>query len=137
MVACTPCDRARALCVFSKDSIKCAQCVRKGVACDGSFSAVDFDKLSEERDRLEAARTRAIEETASLNRRIENLKKIQGAMIAREARSLEALEREEEEQRAQQANVAPVLSFDQEFAALFGEPPGPDSGAGNTQVSQG
>jgi len=107
------------------------------VSCDGNFSGEDFDKLSEEKARLEAARTRAIAEAASLDRRIEALKKAQGKMIAREAAALEELEREEERQ-AQQANVALDSVFDeQQLAAFFGAPEGSDSGGGNSQVSQG
>jgi hypothetical protein len=82
--------------VFSGDSSKCSECTHKGVGCDGNFSKADFDKLSEEKDRLEAARTRAIVEAASLNKRIKALRKAQGRMITREARALEELEREEE-----------------------------------------
>jgi hypothetical protein len=98
MVACTPCARARTMCVFSGDSVKCSECTRKSVSYDGNFSEADFDKLSEEKAKLEAAQTRAIEELASLHKRIEALRKAQGAMIAREARALEELEREEERQ---------------------------------------
>jgi hypothetical protein len=75
MVACSPCARARTLYVFSGDSSKCSECTRKGVSCDGNFSEVDFDKLLEEKDRLEATRTRAIAEAASLNKRIKALRK--------------------------------------------------------------
>jgi hypothetical protein len=82
MVSCTPCARARTLCVFSGDSFKCSECTRKGVSCDGNFSEADFDKLLEEKDRLKAARTRVIMEAASLDKRIEALRKAQGAMIA-------------------------------------------------------
>jgi hypothetical protein len=35
----------------------------------------DFDKLSEEREKLEAARSRAIVKLASLDKRVETLKK--------------------------------------------------------------
>jgi hypothetical protein len=59
--------------MFSGDSSKCSKCIRKGVVCDGNFSEADFDKLSEEKDRLEAARTRAITEVASLDKRIKAL----------------------------------------------------------------
>jgi hypothetical protein len=75
MVSCTPCARARTLCVFSRDSSKCSECTRKGVSCDGNFSEADFDKLLEEKDQLEAARTRVIMEAASLNKRIKVLRK--------------------------------------------------------------
>jgi hypothetical protein len=73
MVSCTPCARARTLCVFSGDSSKCSEYTRKGVSCDGNFSKADFDKLLEEKDRLEAMWTRAIIEAASLNKRIKAL----------------------------------------------------------------
>jgi hypothetical protein len=73
IVACTFCARAYTLCVFSGDSFKCSECIRKGVSCDRNFSKADFDKLLEERDRLEAARTRAIAEAASLDKRIKVL----------------------------------------------------------------
>jgi hypothetical protein len=73
MVLCTLCAWARILCVFSGDLSKCSECTRKGVSCDGNFSEADFDKLSEEKDRLEATRTRAIAEAASLNKRIKAL----------------------------------------------------------------
>jgi hypothetical protein len=54
MVSCTPCARARTLYVFSRDSSKCSKCIYKGVVYDGNFFEADFDKLSEEKDRLEA-----------------------------------------------------------------------------------
>jgi hypothetical protein len=75
MVSCTLYARARTLYMFSGDSSKCSECTRKGVGCDRNFSEADFDKLSEEKDRLEAARTRAIAEAASLDRRIKALQK--------------------------------------------------------------
>jgi hypothetical protein len=75
IVACTLCACAWACCIFSSNSVKYSECTRKGVSCDGNFVEADFDKLSKEKARLEAARTRAIEETASLNRRIKALYK--------------------------------------------------------------
>jgi hypothetical protein len=51
----TPYARARTRCIFSSDSAKCSKCTWKGVSCDGNFVEVDFDKLSEEREKLEAA----------------------------------------------------------------------------------
>jgi hypothetical protein len=73
IVSYTPCARARTLCVFFRDSSKCSEYIRKGVSCDGNFSKADFNKLLEEKDRLEATRTRAIIEVASLNKRIKAL----------------------------------------------------------------
>jgi hypothetical protein len=55
MVLCTSYARTRTLYVFSRDSIKCSECIYKRVACDGNFSKADFDKLLEEKDRLKAA----------------------------------------------------------------------------------
>jgi hypothetical protein len=86
------------MCVFSGDSAKCSECTWKSVSCDGNFSEADFDKLSKEKAKLEAAQTQAIKELASLHKRIETLQKAQGAMIIREAQTLEELEREEERQ---------------------------------------
>jgi hypothetical protein len=36
------------LCVFSDSSTQCADYVRRGVRCDGNFSADDFDYLTAE-----------------------------------------------------------------------------------------
>jgi hypothetical protein len=73
IVSCTLYTRARTLYIFSKDFSKCAECTRKGVTYDGNFSKADFDKLLEEKDRLEATRTRAIVEIVSLDKRIKVL----------------------------------------------------------------
>jgi hypothetical protein len=73
IVSCTPCARARTLYVFSRDSSKCSECTCKGVSYDGNFSKADFDKLLKKKDHLEAARTRAITEVASLNKCIKAL----------------------------------------------------------------
>jgi hypothetical protein len=67
--------RARTLYVFSRDSSKYSKCTHKRVVYDGNFSKVDFNKLLEEKDCLEVARTRAIAKTTSLNKRIKALRK--------------------------------------------------------------
>jgi hypothetical protein len=36
------------LCVFSDSLTRCAECVRRGVRCDGNFSVDDFDCLTVE-----------------------------------------------------------------------------------------
>jgi hypothetical protein len=140
MVACSACAVSRTLCLFAPHSLKCSECVHKNVSYDGSFSEADYDKLSEEQSKLEAARSKATAEilwlaaeSASLDRRVEALKKAKGEMISREARALEELEREE--QRARQANEAlPEFVFDeQQLAALLGSPS--DSFGGNPQGS--
>jgi hypothetical protein len=39
---------SRSLYLFSPHSIKCADCVRRGVRYNGNFSADDFDRLTAE-----------------------------------------------------------------------------------------
>jgi hypothetical protein len=73
MVTCTLCARACIIYVFSGDSVKCSECTRKSVSCDRNFSEADFNKLSEEKAKLEAAQTQAIKELASLHKRIKAL----------------------------------------------------------------
>jgi hypothetical protein len=48
IVACSAYARAQVLCYFAPHSSKCSKCTCKGVSCDGSFSAADYNKLSEE-----------------------------------------------------------------------------------------
>ena len=76
-----------------------------------NFSEVDFDKLSKKKTRFKTARTRTIEETASLNRRIETSKKAQDVMIARESRTLKELERKK--RSAQQFNTTESIVLDE------------------------
>ena len=126
------------LCMFSVASIKCSECVRRGVRCDGNFSSDDFDRLTAEQQKLEQARQAALEraakdtaEAVTLGRRIEALRKAKGKMIERESRSLNELDREKEQQ-AQQANAALEVGFDeQQLAAFFRAPEGPGSGDSN------
>jgi hypothetical protein len=73
IISCTPCARARTLYIFSRDSSKYSKYTYKEVVYDGNFSKADFDKLSEEKNYLEAARTRAIMEVASLDKHIKTL----------------------------------------------------------------
>jgi hypothetical protein len=73
IVLCTPCARARTLYVFSRNSSKCSKCTYKRVVYDGNFSKADFDKLLEEKDRLEATRTYAITKAVGLDKRIKAL----------------------------------------------------------------
>jgi chaperonin GroEL (HSP60 family) len=73
IVSCTSCTRVRTLYIFSRDSSKCSKCTRKRVVYDRNFSKADFDKFSEEKDRLEATRTHIIIKVASLDKRIKVL----------------------------------------------------------------
>jgi hypothetical protein len=70
IVLCTLYARVYILYIFSRDSSKCSKCTRKRVAYNGNFSKTDFDKLLEEKNRLEAARTYIIIEVVSLDKRI-------------------------------------------------------------------
>jgi hypothetical protein len=99
IVACSACARAQVLYVFSLSSSKCAECTRKRVLCDRSFSKADYNKLSKKKARLKTARQMALDraqresaEAVSLNRRIIVLYKAKRAIIAYKARSLEQLE---------------------------------------------
>jgi hypothetical protein len=55
IVACTLYTRARTLCVFSKDSVKCSKCTYKGVSYNRNFLEADFDKLLDEKACLKIA----------------------------------------------------------------------------------
>jgi hypothetical protein len=120
---CSACAISGSLCRFSPHSTKCADCVHRGVRCDGNFSADDFDRLTVEQKKLEVARDAILErlpqetdriaretrealrridretqEALSLGRHIEALKATKGKMIERESRSLVELDLEEERQ---------------------------------------
>jgi hypothetical protein len=53
---CSVCLVSGVLCVFSDYFFKCAECIRRGVRCDGNFSAADFNRLDREKVKLEQAR---------------------------------------------------------------------------------
>jgi hypothetical protein len=61
------------MCVFSRDFIKCLECTYKSVSYNRNFLEADFDKLLEEKAKLEAAQTYAIKELASLHKCIKAL----------------------------------------------------------------
>jgi hypothetical protein len=105
VMPCSACASLGSLCRFATQSLKCAECIRRAIPCDGNFSEADFDRLEAEKRRLKEAlwaslarQRREAAEAESLGRRIESLEKAQGAMIAREAHSLEQLELEEARQ---------------------------------------
>jgi hypothetical protein len=52
---CSACAISRSLCRFSPHSIKCADCVRRGIRYNSNFSADDFDRLTAEQKKLEVA----------------------------------------------------------------------------------
>ena len=58
---CSGCATSGSLCIFSLSSTRCAECVRRGVRCDGNFSAEDFDRLTAEQRKLEAVRDAILE----------------------------------------------------------------------------
>jgi hypothetical protein len=45
---CSGCVKSGSLCVFSDSLTRCAECMRRGVRCDGNFSVDDFDRLTAE-----------------------------------------------------------------------------------------
>jgi hypothetical protein len=49
------CARVCVICVFSRDSIKCLECTYKSVLYNENFLEADFNKLSKEKVKLEAA----------------------------------------------------------------------------------
>jgi hypothetical protein len=76
----SPCAASGSLYYFSEASTKCSKCVRRGVRCDGNFSANDFDRLHVEQERLERAQQNAFKRAAkdiaaamTLGRRIKAL----------------------------------------------------------------
>jgi hypothetical protein len=88
MVACSACAHSGTRCMFAPHSSKCAECTRKGVSCDGSFSEANYDKLSVEQAKLEVTRSKATAEilwlaikSTSLDWCVKALKKAKGAMI--------------------------------------------------------
>jgi hypothetical protein len=58
---CSAYATSRSLCLFSPHSIKCADCVRYSVRCDGNFSTDDFDRLTTEQRKLKIARDAILE----------------------------------------------------------------------------
>jgi hypothetical protein len=55
-IPCSPCAAFGSLCYFSEASMKCSECIRRGVRYDGNFSTNDFDRLHAEQEKLERAR---------------------------------------------------------------------------------
>jgi hypothetical protein len=55
------CAISGSLCLFSPYSIKCADCVRRGVYYNSNFSADDFDHLTVEQKKLEVAQDAILE----------------------------------------------------------------------------
>jgi hypothetical protein len=56
VMLCSPCTSSGARCVFSSLSLKCLECIRRGVAYDGNAFAEGFDKIESEKKKLELAR---------------------------------------------------------------------------------
>jgi hypothetical protein len=46
--------------VFSSLSLKCSECIRRGITCDGNVFAEGFDKIESEKKKLELARQSAL-----------------------------------------------------------------------------
>jgi hypothetical protein len=61
MMICSSCACAQVLCIFSASLSKCAECTRKGMPCDRSFSKADYNRLLKEEARLKTARQMALD----------------------------------------------------------------------------
>ena len=132
---CSPCARSNSLCVFSLHSARCSECIRKNARhCNGGFSFDEFDRLTVERKKLEAARSEELthlseatarlaasaELAASLGRRIDALRDKQERMVGQEDRLLATLG--EEEPPPAPLDPAAFVLDDQQLAALFDSP---------------
>jgi hypothetical protein len=62
MVVCSACTRSGTMYMFAPHSSKYVECTRKGIFCNGSFSEIDYDKLSIEQAKLETTHFRIIAE---------------------------------------------------------------------------
>jgi hypothetical protein len=51
----SPCTSSGARYVFSSLSLKCLECIRRRVACDGNAFAKGFNKIKSEKKKLELA----------------------------------------------------------------------------------
>jgi hypothetical protein len=56
MMLCSLCISLGARYVFSSLSLKCSECIRRGVACDRNAFAEGFDKIESKKKKLELAR---------------------------------------------------------------------------------
>jgi hypothetical protein len=56
VMSCSLCTSLGARYVFSSLSLKCSECIRRGVACDGNAFAEGFDKIESKKKKLELAR---------------------------------------------------------------------------------
>jgi hypothetical protein len=55
VMPCSPCTSSDARYVFSSLSLKCFECIRRGIACDGNVFAEGFDKIESAKKKLELA----------------------------------------------------------------------------------
>jgi hypothetical protein len=60
VMLCSPCTSSGARCVFSSLSLKCSECIRCRVACDGNTFTKGFDKIESKKKKLELARQSAL-----------------------------------------------------------------------------
>lgn len=106
MAPCPQCVSSGSVCVVQKGSSRCSCCVRKNVACGGTFSDAEFDALEaqktdllkkkmEARSRLTALAWELLavqKEQESLDVRLNKIHSRQEKMIEEEARALEELD---------------------------------------------
>jgi hypothetical protein len=61
VMLCSPCISSGARYVFSSLSLKCSECIYRGVAYDGNAFAEGFNKIESEKKKLELAHQLALE----------------------------------------------------------------------------
>lgn len=138
MTPCANCKKKGRSCVVSKESKRCAECVRRGVRCDVlGPSTDDWDSLQREEERLEREVAAAIQQAQEafarqlrLMKQQKLLKSRASEMLRRGLKTLDQLDEVEEKERLQQdtetqlAALCPVeVQFpdfaDDEIAALM------------------
>ena len=121
MRPCESCSRLGKECRVGNESDKCVECVRLGCKCDLSFSAAEWRRVKNERDRIlsellearkqtqEAARRmqEAMAKDTRLQTQFEFLDKKEQSMIEREFRNIAELE--EDERRSSEPSLDDLL----------------------------
>lgn len=110
MAPCANCKKKGRSCVVSKESKRCAECVRRGMRCDAlGPSTDDWDSLQREEERLEREVAAAIQQAQEAFARQLRLMKQQkllktraSEMLRRGLKTLDQLDEVEEKERLQQ-----------------------------------
>jgi hypothetical protein len=106
MAPCPQCIDSNSICVVQKSSTRCSCCIRKNIACGGTFSDAEFDALEvqkrnlflkkmEARSRLRSLAFELLavqKETEQLDKALDKVHARQEKMIDQEARALSELD---------------------------------------------